>query len=200
VPFYALVEALTGDIIDVVESLDEAVPAGAIAIELPAREDDVRHWLAQHRKDRGGGGAGGEVFLDRTEHGEKGKGGRRDEMSDSEAFFARLQQEILRTELDGRHLAVMLFDIAPIDRGAPHEFVKETLRRHGQDLLPCDLVSQLRDHIVGVLMPDTDSEDLRIVPERGYVTAMTFPRDRDQIELVRRRRHPLLRRSLHRGA
>ena len=39
-PFFAVVEAATGDIIDVVESLDHGVPPGAIAIELPAKDDD----------------------------------------------------------------------------------------------------------------------------------------------------------------
>jgi hypothetical protein len=199
-PFYALVEALSGDIIDVVESLDEELPPGAIAVELPAKEDDIRRWLSQHRKDRGGGGAGGEVFLDRDEHGEKSKGGRHDEMRESEAFYARLQNEILRAELDGRHLAVVLFDLSPIDRQRAHEFVIETLERSGQELLPCDLVAQLRDHLAGVILPDTDTQELRIEPQRGSVLALTFPRDRDQIDLVRRRRHPLLRRSLHRAS
>jgi hypothetical protein len=176
------------------------LPAGAIAVELPAKEDDIRRWLDQHRKDRGGGGAGGEVFLDREEHSDKSRGGRRDEMRESEAFFARLQNEILRSELEGRHLAVMLFDLSPVDRNMPQEFVTETLQRHGQELLPCDLVARLRDHLVGVVMPDTDSAELRIEPERGSVLALTFPRDRDEIDQIRRRRHPLLRRSLNRAS
>jgi hypothetical protein len=199
-PFYALVEALTGDIIDVVESLDEELPPGAIAVELPAREDDLRRWLAQHRKDRGGGGAGGEVFLDRDEHGEKGKSGRRDEMRESEAFFARLQSEMIRSELEGRNLAVILFELAPVDQPRAQDFVVETLQRHGQELLPCDLVAGLREHLVGVVMPDTDASELRIQPARGSVLTLTVPRDRDQVELIRRRRHPLLRRALHRAS
>jgi hypothetical protein len=200
VPFYAVIEALTGDILDVVESLNDDLPPGAIAVELPAKEDDIRRWLAQHRKDRGGGGAGGEVFLDRDEHNEKSKGGRRDEMRESEAFFARLQNELLRAELEGRHLAVMLFDLSPLDQQRAHEFVLETLQRGGQELLPCDLVARLREHLVGVVMPDTDSAEVRLDVQRGAVVALTFPRDRDQIELIRRRRHPLLRRTLHRAS
>jgi hypothetical protein len=199
-PFFAVIEALTGDLLDVVESLGEELPAGAIAVELPAKEDDLRRWLAQHSKDRGGGGAGGEVFLDREEHNEKHTGGRRDEMRESEAFFARLQNEVLRSELEGRHLAVMLFDLSPVDRNMAEEFVLETLRQHGQELLPCDLVARLRDHLVGVVMPDTDTEELRIEPARGSVLALTYPRDRERIDLIRRRRHPLLRRSLHRAS
>ena len=199
-PFYAIVQILTGDIIDVVESYDEDdLPPGAMSVELPAKEDDIRRWLALRNKNRGGGG-NGEVFVERGDGGDDGKkSGRKDELSDSEAFFARLQQEIIRSELEGRHLAVLLFYLAPIDRAMPQEFVTETLQRHGQELLPCDLVSRVRDHLVGMLMPDTDSAEIRIVPARGAVTALTFPADRDQIDLVRRRRHPLLRKSVHRG-
>ncbi len=197
-PFYAIVQALTGDILDVVESYDGDLPPGAMAVELPAKEDNIRRWLAQHRK--GSGGGNGKVFVERDVAADDGKkGGRKDELKDSETFFVRLTQEIVRSEVEGRHLAVLLFDLAPIDRAMPHEFVTETLQRHGQELLPCDLVARVRDHLVGVLMPDTDSAEIRIVPERGAVTALTFPVDREQIDLVRRRRHPLLRKSVHRG-
>lgn len=197
-PFYAIVEALSGDILDVVESYDGVLPPGAISIELPAKEDDIRRWLAQHGKDRGGGG-NGEVYVDGDEPPDANKNqGRNDELRDSEAFFTRLGQEVLRSELDGRHLGVMLFDIAPLDRPMAQEFVTETLKRHGQEVLPCDLLARVRDHLIGVLMPDTDSASIRIVPERGTVLALTFPADREQIELIRRRRHPLLRVSLHR--
>lgn len=193
-PFYAIVEALSGDIIDVVESYDDGdMPAGAIAIELPAKEDDIRRWLALHRTDRGGGGVG-EAFVEADEATDSGKHrDRRDELTSSEAFFARLNAELVRCELEGRHLGVMLFDLAPSDRPLAQEFVLDALARHGQEMLPCDLLSRLRDHLVGVLMPDTDSAQISVQVPRGSVLALTFPADREQIELIRRRRHPLLR-------
>lgn len=193
-PFFAVIEAATGDILDVVESLDDDLPPGAIAIELPAKDDDLRRWLAQHRKDRGGGNGGDELFLDRTESAAADKhGGRRDELSDAEFFFRRLDHEVQRAEVQGRQVAVLLFELLPIDRVRAHEFVVDELARYGQELLPCDLVSRLRDHLAGVLLPDTDGAGLRITPSRGAVSAMTYPRDHEQIELLRRRRHPLLR-------
>jgi len=199
-PFFAIVEAATGDIIDVVESLDEALPSGAIAIELPAKDFDLRRWLARHRKDRGGGNGGDELFLDRTEAREGDRrGGRREEMRDAEAFFARLDHEVLRAELEGRQFAVLLFELLPIDRALAHQFVLDELRRYGQEVLPNDLLSRLRGHLVGVLLPDTDAALLRITPSRGAVTAMTYPRDHEQIGLLRRRRRPLLRDAAYRA-
>ena len=199
-PFFAVIEAATGDILDVVESLDDDLPPGAIAIELPAKDDDLRRWLAQHNKDRGGGNGGDELFLDRTEaaHTDRG-GGRRDEMRDAEHFFVRLDQEVVRCEVGDRRFGVLLFHIAPIDRPLAQEFVLHELNRHGQELLPTDLISRLRDHLVAVLLPDTDAASLHMTVSRGSVTALTYPGDREQIDLLRRRRHPLLRNALFRA-
>jgi hypothetical protein len=199
-PFFAVIEAATGDILDVVESLDHEVPPGAIAVELPAKDDDLRRWLAQHNRDRGGGNGGDELFLDRTEsaHTDRG-GGRRDEMRGAEHFFARLDQEVLRCELGDRRFGVLLFHITPVDRPLAQEFVLHELQRHGQELLPTDLIASLRDHLVAVLMPDTDAAALHMTVSRGSVTALTFPDAREQIDLLRRRRHPLLRSAFARA-
>jgi hypothetical protein len=192
-PFYVIIEALSGEILDVVMSLDEQLPSGAIAIELPAPNDDIRRWLKAHKKGAGGGSAG-ELRLDREDAESAGAGGApQPRFRDAEQFFARLEQELARAEQGGRHLGVLLFDLAPIDRGQSQEFVVETLRLHGQELLPCDLVARLRDHLTAVLLPDIDARALGIVPERGGVTALTYPLDRLALEALRRRRHPLLR-------
>jgi hypothetical protein len=198
-PFFAVVAAATGDILDVVESLDEDLPPGAIAIELPAKEDDLRRWLAQHNRDRGGGAGGDELFLDRTESHEGDRhGGRREEMRDAEHFFVRVEQEIVRADLEERRFGLLLFHVATIDRPRAQEFVLGELQRHAQELLPSDLIARLREHLVGVLMPDTDAASLHMTVSRGSVTALTYPADREQIELLRRRRHPLLRNVLFR--
>jgi hypothetical protein len=198
-PFFAVIEAATGDLLDVVLSLDEDLPPGAIAIELPAKDDDLRRWLAQHSRDRGGGAGGDELFLDRTEqHEGDRRGGRREELPGAEHFFARLDHETLRGEVEEHRFAVLLFELATIDRPLAQEFVLDELRRHGQELLPTDLISRLRDHLVGVLLPDVDGSALGITPARGTLTVLTYPADRLQIDLLRRRRHPLLRNAAYR--
>ena len=73
------------------------------------------------------------------------------------------------------------------------------MRRHGQELLPTDLISRLRDHLVGVLLPDVDGASLGITPARGNLIVLTYPADRAQIDLLRRRRHPLLRNAAYRA-
>jgi hypothetical protein len=204
-PFFAIIAAATGDILDVVEALDDDLPPGAIAVELPAKDDDLRRWFAQHHKDRGGGNGGDELFLDRTEsHDGDRHGGRRDEMRDAEYFFVRLDQEVVRCDLEQRRFGVLLFHIASIDRPLAQEFVLHELERHGQEVLPTDLVARLRDHLVGVLLPDTDAASLHMTVSRGGVTSLTYPDSREQVDLLRRRRHPLLRnvafRAQHRAA
>lgn len=191
--FYALVEALSGEIIDVVTSLDGALPAGVIAIELPGRDDDVRAWLKLRSKNTGGGGAG-EALVERDED-DASHGGpaRNPEYRDAEAFFARLDQEALRAELAGRQFAVVLFDLAPVDWALATEFATDTLRAQGQELLACDLVARLREHLAGVLLPDIEAEALRIEPVRGRASVLGFPRDRESIDALRRRKHPWLR-------
>lgn len=199
-PFFAIIAAATGDLLDVVESLDDDLPAGAIAIELPAKDDDLRRWLTQHSRDRGGGSGGDELFLDRTEqHDGDRRGGRRDELPGAEHFFARLDHETLRGEVEEHRFTVLLFELATIDRPLAQEFVLDELRRHGQDVLPTDLLSRLRDHLVGVLLPDVDGTAMDLTPSRGGVTVLAYPADHAQIDLLRRRRHPLLRNAAYRA-
>jgi len=103
-------------------------PPGAIVVELPGPGDDVRSWLS--KRERGGGGVD-EAFVEREQHEDKTRGGKRGELSDSEIFFVRLEQAILRAEVEGRHLAVLLFTIAPADRERADAYTLEALRRHG---------------------------------------------------------------------
>lgn len=198
--FYALVESQSGEIIDVVMALDDALPAGVIAIELPGRDDDVRAWLRARSKNTGGGGAG-EAFVDGDDD-ERQRGGpaRNPEYRDAEAFFARLDHEVMRADLGGRQFAVVLLDLAPVDWTLGTEFATEALRAHAQELLPCDVVARLREHLAAALMPDIDAEGLRIEPERGRAIVLGYPRDRDAIVALRRRKHPWLRSPAYRRA
>jgi hypothetical protein len=197
-PFWAMVEALTGEVLEVVESLEEEPAPGVIAVELPAREDDMRAWIAAHRRKKAGASAR-ELLLEKEELADESKRGTgRDEMRDAEHFFARLEQELLRAELERRQFAVLLFDLHPVDRSLAQDFVVDLLKAQGREILPCDLVARLRDHLVAVLMPDID-EPARVEPPRGHVTELIYPRDREPFEALRRRRHPLLRRSVLRG-
>lgn len=197
-PFYAFVEAVSGDILDVVESLDGPPPPGAIVVELPAREDDIRAWLARWRKDRGGA-SGGEVFVERDDDHGAGEGGRpRDIPFDAEQFFTRLDQEINRAQASGHRFAVLLFDLAPQDREEARPFVDEVLQAHGMEVLACDLVSRVRVHLVALIMPESDGPERPIKPPRGAVYALSWPIDREPLEQLRQRKHPILRRSIFR--
>jgi len=199
VPFWAFVEALTGDVLDVVEELDEEAPPGVIVIELPARDDDMRAWLARHGRKKAGASAR-ELLLEKEEAGDDPKkGGTREEMRDAEQFFARLEQELLRGEIERRRFSVLLFDLHPVDRPLAQEFVLATLTAHNLELLPTDFVARLRDHAVGVILQDTDTRNVRLVPERGFATSLNFPEERVPLDALRRRRHPLLRKSVYRG-
>ncbi|HEY8173286.1 MAG TPA: hypothetical protein VIH21_09355 [Dehalococcoidia bacterium] len=197
-PFYAIVEAVTGDLLDVVVDLDGELPEGGIAIELPAREDDIRAWLARFRKDRGGGG-NGELLTEREDESAGGRSARPDEAGDAQAFFGRLQQELLRAEVEQRALSVLLFELAPQDRSLPREFIVETLRRSGHVVGADDFIAQIRDEVAGAILPGIEAQRLEIAPLRGNVTALTYPADADVIEQLQRRRHPLLRRSQRRA-
>jgi hypothetical protein len=198
-PFYAVIEPSTGDILEVTPELDHAIPPGATIIELPAKEDDIRSWLARWRKDRAGGG-GKELLLDAEDEDDGRGGGPPEGMRDAEAFFARLQQELIRCEVEGRPMVVLLFELAHEDRSIARQFVEETMAAAGQEILPCDLLAEVRDHLAAVIMPDIDGRDLAVEPPRGAVTRLTYPTDREQLEELRRRRHPLLRRGLRRSA
>ena len=56
-----------------------------------------------------------------------------------------------------------------------------------------DVVAKVREHLCAVLMLDMDGHTLGIVPERGELTVLTNAADRPALELLRRRKHPLLR-------
>jgi hypothetical protein len=71
--------------------------------------------------------------------------------------------------------------------------VLRTLDDHGQELLPCDLVARLRDHLVGVLMPDIDARDAHLQPARGTVSTLVYPADRGAMQSLAKRMHPLLK-------
>ena len=189
--FFAVVDAATGDVLDVVMSLDHPAPAGAIVVELPGRDDDVRAWLALHGHERGGGGID-EAIVER-EHAEEKAASKRDELHDAEVFFVRLEQALLRAEVEGRHLSVLLFLIAPSDRERADRYVAEVLAAARQEILPCDVVASLRPHLAAVLLSDIDARELDLRAPRGETRALTFPDDRAEIEALRRRRHPWLR-------
>jgi hypothetical protein len=158
----------------------------------------MRAWIAAHRRKKAGASAR-EMLLEKEEVADESKrGARRDEMRDAEHFFSRLEQELLRAELERRQFAALLFDLHPVDRALAQDFVIDTLKAHGREVLPCDLLARLRDHLVGVLMPDIDAHT-RVEPVRGHVTELVYPRDREALEALRRRRHPLLKKSVMRG-
>jgi len=190
--FYAFVEALTGDIVDVKAYVDGPPPPGVIVVELPGKFEDVEAFLRGRRRSRGGGG-GSELFLEREEDTSGGRGRGRRDLTDAEEFFARLQAQLARSEAEGRPFTVLLFDLASIDRQEGHEFVLRTLDYHGQELLPCDHVARLRDHLVAVMMPDIDGRESAIEPVRGTVTTLVYPFDKDALRSLAKRQHPLLK-------
>lgn len=190
-PFYAYVEALTGDIIDVVEYLDGPAPNGVIVVELPGKFEDVQAYLRGRRR-HGAGGGNGEAFVDRDEE-EGGRSRGKRDLTDAEEFFLRLQAQIARSEAEGRPFSVLLFDLASVDRPEGHEFVLRTLDQHDQELLPCDHVSRLRDHLVAVMMPDIDARSINIEPARGTMSKLVFPFDKDPLRALAKRQHPLLK-------
>jgi hypothetical protein len=172
-------------------SLDHPAPPGTCVVELPGPGDDVHAWFAR-KHDRGGGGVD-EALLERDEHSDRGDGRHRRDLEGAELFFARLEAALLRAELEGRHLAVLLFTIAPSDRERAETYVLDVMAAAGQELLPCDVLALLRPHLVAVLLADVDAHDLRISAPRGDTRSLTYPADRLEIEALRRRRHPWLR-------
>jgi hypothetical protein len=191
-PFYAIVEAATGNVLDVELTLDGPLPPGAIAVELPGRWEDLPEHIRARLRNKAGGG-GGEAYLDREEQEAGGRGGRRSQPGDAEQFFARLEVELLRAEETGRGFSVLLFELAAIDRAAATEFVRGTLEACGLEVLPTDFAGRLREHLAAALLVDVDGHAMSIEPERGAVTVMTSAADRAELEALRRRKHPLLR-------
>lgn len=197
-PFYAIVEAATGNVLDVELTLDEPLPPGAIAVELPGRWEDLPEHIRARLRNKAGGG-GGEAYLDRDEQGAGGRGGRHSQPGDAEQFFARLEVELLRAEEMRRGFTVLLFELAPIDRAAAADFVRDTLGACGLEVLPTDFVGRLREHVAAALLVDVDGHTVAIEPERGAVTVLTYAADRAELEALRRRKHPLLRPPLFRA-
>lgn len=191
-PFYAIIEAMTGDVLDVTLSIDEPVPAGAIAVELPGRWEDLPEHVRARLKNKAGGG-GGEVYVDREEQDDLKRGGRHTPPGDAELFFARLELELMRADESGGVFTVFLFEIAAVDRPSAVDFVHETLAADDLEVLPTDFIGRLRDHLAAALLLDVDGHERRIAPERGRVTVLTSTADRPALEALRRRKHPLLR-------
>jgi hypothetical protein len=188
-PFFALVNA-AGETIRVVMNLDEPVPPGLVAVELPAPGDRVH--LAEATRDRGGGAPGHEVQtgLDEGNH-EKAAPGP-DRRPSAEEFFSRLEMEVRRARQQGTCFSVLLFDLAPADRERADAFVRSVLRDISYELLPVDFIASLRPHLTAVLLRDVDTGGGEISPVRGHVTSMRFPNERQAIAALLSRRHPLL--------
>lgn len=100
---------------------------------------------------------------------------------------------MLRAEETGRAFTAFLFELAPVDRAAATDFVRDTLAASGLELLPTDFVGRLREHVAAALLADVDGHAIEITPERGAVVALTYAADRAELEALRRRKHPLLR-------
>jgi hypothetical protein len=140
------------------------------------------------------------MLLERDD-GSNGRGGvRPDDLGDAQAFFARLKQELLRAELNGRPLTVLLFELASGDRATPRDYIEDVLAARGHELLRSDCVAQLRDELAGALVPGADLRALALTVERGSVTVLAYPDDTEALEQLQRRRHPLLRRNHRRFA
>lgn len=196
-PFYALIDPLTGEPVEVVQDLDRPVPDGLIVIELPAPRDRVSPF-GPH--DRGGGAEGQEVLTASEQDAHAGRSATpspRDHTA--EQFFGRVERELARAKKTGEHFSVLLFDLAPVDRSRADELVKEILHECKRDLLAGDYMAQLRDHLTGVLLRDLNISGARIPLPRGEVTVIAFPEERKAIESLLNRRHPLLRGSRHEG-
>lgn len=196
-PFYAIVEAATGDLLDVVVDLDGRMPEGAMAIELPAREDDIRAWLARLNKNRGGGG-GRDMLVEREDESGGGRSARPDEGGDAQAFFARLKQEMLRAEVEQRPLSVLLIELPPANRSFAREYVVGLLSALGHEFGAGDFVAQIRDEVAGAVLPGVDARYWDLSDVRGAST-LAYPADAEALHQLERRRHPLLRRSLRRA-
>ena len=198
-PFWALVDPLTGEPVEVVQDLDRVIPDGLIVIELPAPRERVS-LAAPGVHDRGGGAEGHEVQTERDAKAKPGKGTAQAREFAAEQFFGRVERELTRAKKTGDHFSVLLFDLAPFDRPRANELVKEILHECKRDLVAGDYVALLREHLTGVLLRDVNAGGARIALPRGEVTIIAFPEDRKAIESLLNRRHPLLRGSRHEAA
>lgn len=198
-PFWALIDPLTGEPVEVVQDLDRPIPDGLIVVELPAPRERVS-LAAPGVHDRGGGAEGHEVQTERDAdpHAGKATPPQAKEFS-AEQFFGRVERELTRAKKTGEHFSVLLFDLAPVDRPRAAELVKEILHECKRDLVAGDYVALLREHLTGVLLRDVNTHGARITLPRGEVTIIAFPEDRRAIESLLNRRHPLLRASRHEG-
>jgi hypothetical protein len=197
-PFWALVNPLTGEPVEVVQDLDREIPEGLIVIELPAPRERVSLAGAGTR-DRGGGGDVHEVQIERDAKPQPGKGTTQSREFAADQFFGRVEHELTRAKKTGEHFSVLLFDLAPVDRPRAAPLVKEILHECKRDLVAGDYIALLRDHLTGVLLRDVNAGGAHIALPRGEVTIIAFPEDRKAIESLLNRRHPLLRGSRHEG-
>ena len=199
-PFWALVDPLTGEPVEVVQDLDRVIPDGLIVIELPAPRERVS-LAAPGVHDRGGGAEGHEVQTERDANARVEKGGlpQAKEFA-AEQFFGRVERELTRAKKTGDHFSVLLFDLARVDRPRANALVKEILHECKRDLVAGDYIALLREHLTGVLLRDVNASGARIALPRGEVTIIAFPEDRKAIESLLNRRHPLLRASRQEAA
>ena len=194
-PFYALVNPLTGESVEVLLDLDRPIPEGLIVVELPAPHDRV--FLGPlGARDRGGSGEAHEAQTER-EGGPNAPGAPPAQPHDfgAEQFFGHVERELMHAKNSGQHFSVLLFDLAPQDRPRAESLVKEILHECKRDLVAGDHMALLREHLTGVLLRDVNAAGARIALPRGEVTVITFPEDRKAIESLLNRRHPLLRGS-----
>jgi hypothetical protein len=195
-PFWALVDPLTGEPVEVVQDLDREIPDGLIVIELPAPRERVT-LAGTDGHNRGGGGDTHDVYTDRDPKSTADKGGQPSKDFMADQFFGRVELELTRAKKTGDHFSVLLFDLAPVDRPRANTLVKEVLHECKRDLVAGDYIALLRDHLTGVLLRDVNTHGARMALPRGEVTIIAFPEDRKAIESLLNRRHPLLRGSRH---
>lgn len=188
-PFFALVNS-RGETVRVVTEIPEPIPAGLTAVELPAPGDLVH--IGPPKFERGGGAGGREAQTERDAAPKPKEASQPSRGRAAEQFFQRLELELRRSREHGTCFSVLLFDLAPVDRGRADKYVRDVLRDCGHELLPVDYIAPLRPHLTAVLLRDLDTGDAKIELVRGECTALRFPTDRKSVESLLSRRHPLL--------
>lgn len=188
-PFYALVNP-RGETVRVVMELPEPLPQGLTAVELPAPGERVR--LGRLKFERGGGAGAHEAKTERDPAPKPRDGLQPTRGHTAEQFFSRLELELRRARQNANVFSVLLFDLAPVDRGRADTFCRDVLRDCGHELLPVDYIAPLRPYLTAVLLRDVDTGGAKIELVRGECTSLRFPNDRKPIESLLSRRHPLL--------
>ena len=188
-PFFALVNS-HGETERVVTELPETLSDGLTAVELPAPGERVR--LGRLKFERGGGASAHEAQTERDPTPQPREGLQPTKGHSADQFFSRVELELRRARQSGAGFSLLLFDLAPVDRGRADTFCREVLRDCGHELLPVDYIAPLRPHLTGVLLRDVDTGGAKIELVRGECTSLRFPNDRKSIESLLSRRHPLL--------